>query len=139
MPSAETKKTKPVELTSNMEDYLERIYLLIKERQVARIKDIAASKGVKNPSANNAITELKKLGLVIQEPYGYVLLTKEGEKEAEQILAKHRLLRSFLLQLGVSPETAEEDACSMEHHLSDETLKAIAFYCKKVKKAPGTE
>jgi Mn-dependent DtxR family transcriptional regulator len=118
-----------------MEDYLERIYLLIQEHRVARVKDIATSRGVKNPSVNNAIIELKKRGYVIQEPYGYVLLTKEGEVEAERILKRHKLLREFLLHLGVSEEVADEDACGMEHFLNDETLKAIDVFCKKQVKA----
>ena len=125
-------------ITSNMEDYLERIYLLIQERRVARVKDIAESMGVKNPSVNNAISELKKLGFVEQEPYGYVLLTKEGEEEAERIIGRHRLLHDFLMRLGVPTEVAEQDACSMEHYLSEETLHAVAVFCKKqgvVKKA----
>lgn len=116
-------------MSSNMEDYLERIYLLIRDRRVARVKDIAESMGVKNPSVNNAVSELKKYGYVEQEPYGYVLLTETGEKEAERIIARHRLLHDFLVHLGVSPETADHDACNMEHYLSDETIRAITAYC----------
>lgn len=117
-------------LTSNMEDYLERIYLLIQERRVARVKDIAESMGVKNPSVNNAVSELKKLGYVEQEPYGYVLLTGPGEVEAERIIKRHRLLHDFLVHLGVPSEVAERDACGMEHFLSNETLEAVAKYCE---------
>lgn len=118
-------------LTSNMEDYLERIYLLIQDRRVARVKDIAESMGVKNPSVNNAVSELKKLGYVEQEPYGYVLLTKSGEEEAERIIKLHRLLHGFLMYLGVSSEVAERDACNMEHYLSDETLRAVTRFCEE--------
>ena len=124
-------------ITSNMEDYLERIYLLIQERQVARVKDIAESMNVKNPSVNNAITELKKLQLVEQEPYGYVTLTPKGLEEAQRIIGRHRLLCEFLSYLGVSPEVAEQDACNMEHYLNDETLKAIGDFCQNNKK--GTQ
>ncbi len=121
-------------ITSNMEDYLERIYLLIRDRRVARVKDIAESMGVKNPSVNNAVSELKKLGYVEQEPYGYVLLTETGEEEAQRIVGRHRLLHSFLVQLGVPSEIAEHDACNMEHYLSAETINAVSAFCNSHKK-----
>ena len=78
-----------------------------------------------SPVTSSALAELKKLGLVRQEPYGDLELSSEGVKVAAEILGRHTLLRRFLMKLGVSRDTAEEDACRMEHILSAETYDRI--------------
>jgi Mn-dependent DtxR family transcriptional regulator len=117
-----------MQLTQSREDYLETIYELIEENTVARVKDIAAKLNVRKPSVHCAINELKKRGLVEQEPYGYVTLTKTGTVEALKVVKRHEILREFLLLLGVPPEVAERDACAMEHLLSQETYDAVERY-----------
>jgi Mn-dependent DtxR family transcriptional regulator len=112
-------------LTQSREDYLETIYELIEENTVARVKDIAAKLNVRKPSVNSAINDLKKYGLVKQEPYGYITLTESGTVEAKKVFRRHEMLREFLLLLGVPPEIAERDACAMEHLLSKETYDAV--------------
>ncbi len=117
-------------MTNSLEDYLETIYLLVREHGYARVRDVARALNVKMPSVIKAVTELKKRGYVTQEPYGAVNLTIEGLKAASEILSRHKLLKKFLLKLGVSEEMSEKDACLMEHVLSAETLARIAAFVK---------
>ena len=119
-----------MQLTRSREDYLETIHELIEKNTVARVKDIAAKLNVRKPSVHCAISELKKHGLVEQEPYGYITLTKTGAEEAKKVAKRHGILREFLLLLGVPPEVAERDACAMEHLLSKETYAAIEKFRK---------
>jgi DtxR family Mn-dependent transcriptional regulator len=118
-------------MTNSLEDYLETIYLLAQANGHTRVRDVAAALHVKMPSVIKAILELKKLGFVSQEPYGTVELTDTGAAAAKQILGRHTLLKEFLHVLGVSDENAEEDACSMEHFLSAETLACITEFVRQ--------
>ena len=119
-------------LTQSLEDYLEVIHVLLQTNKIARIRDIAAALTVKMPSVAKAMIELKKLGLVTQEPYSGVELTEEGERVAANILNRHILLKGFLIKLGVSEAIADKDACCMEHILSAETLGKIEEFMKPV-------
>ena len=119
-------------LTQSLEDYLEVIHVLLQTNKIARIRDIAAALTVKIPSVARAVAELKKLGLVSQEPYSGVELTEEGKRVAVVILNRHLLLRQFLIHLGVSDDNANTDACNMEHILSAETLAKIEEFMKSV-------
>ena len=125
-------------LSGSREDYLETIYELVEKGAVARVKDIAAKLNVRKPSVTCAINDLKKHGLVEQEPYGYVTLTKLGIAEAKKVAKRHEILREFLLLLGVPSDVAERDACAMEHLLSQETYDAVEKFrkSKKRKKSP---
>ena len=86
-------------LTQSLEDYLEMVHMLRLANGLARVKDIAAALGVKMPSVAKAMVELKKMGLVRQEPYSGVELTEEGERVAAMILNRHILLKGFLIKL----------------------------------------
>ena len=119
-------------LTQRLEDYLEVIHVLLQTNKIARIRDIAAALTVKMPSVARAVAELKKQGLVSQEPYSGVELTEEGKRVAVVILNRHLLLRQFLIHLGVSDDNANTDACNMEHILSAETLAKIEEFMKSV-------
>ena len=112
-------------MTKSLEDYLEAIHVQITQTGVARVRDVAADLNVKMPSVVKAIAELKKLGLVTQEPYGNIELTAEGRRMADHVLARHKTLKAFLVKLGVSNEVAENDACLMEHILSAQTMDRI--------------
>lgn len=114
-----------VKLSQSLEDYLEMVHMLRLANGIARVRDIAAALKVKMPSVAKAVIELKKLGLVTQEPYSGVELTSEGALVASQILNRHILLKSFLIKLGISEAIADKDACCMEHILSAETLEKI--------------
>lgn len=118
-------------MTQSLEDYLEAIYMLIKEERSACVRDVAKLLDVKMPSVVKALHELKKLGLVTQEPYAPIELTQKGVRVASLVLNRHTLLRDFLTKLGVSRKTADKDACLMEHILSAETLDKIRIYTEK--------
>lgn len=121
-------------MTNSLEDYLETIYLLVQEHGHARVRDVALALNVKMPSVIKAVLELKKHGYVTQEPYGAVDLTEAGSRVAKTIVDRHTLLKEFLMLLKVTDETAEKDACSMEHFLSEETLARITDFVKTSKR-----
>ena len=127
-------------MTKSLEDYLEEIHVLILQKGRARVRDVAQDLHVKMPSVVKAITELKKLELVNQEPYGDIELTPKGRKLAANVLGRHKLLKAFLVKLNVPDEIADNDACLMEHILSATTLDRIrAFVEEPAKKTPANK
>jgi len=118
-------------MTQSLEDYLEAVYMLIADGRTAQVREVAAMLSVKMPSVVKAIRELKKLGLVTQEPYAPIELTDKGRRVARHVLNRHTLLRSFLMKLGVSRKVADKDACLMEHILSAETIDKIRTYTER--------
>ena len=122
-------------LTESLENYLETIGMLVKKNKIARVKDISKHLSVKNSSVNIALNVLADKGLIIHEKYGYVELTPEGQKIADDIQHKEDvLLRFFNEILGVDKDIALRDACRMEHTISDETLAKLIFFIGKVDK-----
>ena len=108
------------------ENYLETLYLIQLENGVTRVKDVAQALDVKMPSVVAAIRSLSKKGLVEQEKYGQIELTKRGERVGRDVYERHRLLYAFFYEvLGLEPKIAEEDACRMEHHLSPQTRERL--------------
>ena len=126
-------------MTKSLEDYIEVVYVLIHERKRARVRDIATTLKVKMPSVVKGISELKKLELVTQEPYGDVELTAKGRRIATMILNRHNKIREFLMLLGVSKRIADKDACQMEHILSVETMDRIRDFLRKSKESAGEQ
>ena len=120
-------------MTQSLEDYLEAIYMCVVADRPAQVSDVAHQLNVKMPSVVKAIRELKRLGLVTQEPYAAIELTAKGRRLAKMVLGRHTLLCSFLQKLGVSAKTADVDACRMEHILSAETLDKIRIFTEKNK------
>ena len=118
-------------MTQSLEDYIETIYVIIGEGKPAQVRDVARLLDVKMPSVVKAIHELKKLGLVTQEPYAPINLTAKGARLAKQVFARHELLRNFLVKLGVGRKAADRDACLMEHILSAETIDKIRDYTER--------
>ena len=112
-------------LTKSSEDYLEAIYELAGEENTpVRSVDIAEKLGVSRPSVNNALNILKKEQMVVQEPYGAVSLTCQGALYGQSIYYRHKTLFDFLHQiLGVDEEVAEEEACEIEHTISEDTVR----------------
>jgi len=124
-------------LSSQMEDYLEAIYHLCRDEGVARVKAIADRLEVTTPSVVGAIKKLKDRNLVIQEPYGYVRLTMEGEEIGGAISHNHEVLSDFLKDiLGLDPETASVDACRIEHAVSSETVRRLRAVAEFIKQEP---
>jgi DtxR family Mn-dependent transcriptional regulator len=125
------------ELSESLEDYLEIILQLQQEKRVARVRDIAARKGVSNASVSNALHRLARDGFVNHQAHEFVELTDLGLDLARRILRRHAFLVSFLCDvLQVSQEGAERDACSLEHHLSSETLEALSSFYQFVCSCP---
>ena len=118
-------------MTQSLEDYLEAIYVRIVGGKPAQVRDVARMLSVKMPSVVKAVRELKKMGLVTQEPYSNIELTAKGERLARHVLGRHTLIREFLMKLGVTRRNADRDACLMEHILSDETLDKIRIYTER--------
>lgn len=124
-----------VKISPSSQDYLEIILDLSKDGVPVRSIDIANALGYSRASINRAVNVLKSAGLVAQEKYGTLSLTKEGLKTAQDVRERHNILKNFLIDLlQVSEATAEEDACRMEHIISEETLIKLVEYTKKVKR-----
>ena len=114
-------------MSESLEDYLEAIYQICEKSQVARVKELSRRLGVKSASVVGALRVLRDKGLVSQEPYGYIKLTKSGERAALDVLKRHRALSGFFSDaLGLNSETAEQEACRAEHALHKETFKRLA-------------
>ena len=115
------------------EMYLESIYVLSQTKSAVRSVDVGEYMGYSKPSVSRAIGLLKKGGLVNVGADGHLTLTESGLELARKIYERHTILTSLLTSLGVSEETASEDACRIEHVISDETLDAIKKYAEKQK------
>lgn len=115
------------------EMYLESIYVLSKEGKSVRAIDVCEYMGYSKPSVSRALGILKKSGHVEVDKSGYLTLTDDGRAVAEKIYDRHKILTEVLISLGVTPEVANEDACKIEHHISDESFEAIksSFQNKK--------
>ena len=123
--------------TASMEDYLETIALLKEEGKPVTVTAISKAIGVKKPSVNWALTKLSVTGLVLHEKYGDVELTAEGAKIAEDVYHRHKILRRFLVDiLDVDPDTADNDACRMEHVLSRASLSRLEKFIDFVLNCP---
>lgn len=118
-------------LTASLEDYLEVIHILHQSAKNVGVTDIAKVLGISKPSVTRAIKSLKNNSLVIQEKYGKIVLTPEGDKIAKSVYSRHKVLRKFLTEvLKISEDTAEIDACKIEHIISKETLEGIEKFLK---------
>lgn len=116
------------------EMYLESIYVLQKQKGFVRSVDVAEYMGYSKPSISRAMGLLKNGGFIEIAPDGAISLTDAGASVAEKIYERHTLLSGLLVTLGVSPEVAAEDACKMEHAISDETFHAIKNHMEKMQK-----
>ena len=105
--------------------YLETIYVLSKEKTSVHSIDVSEHMGYSKPSVSRAIGILKSGGYVEMAEDGSLTLTESGLAVAEQIFERHTILTEFLVRIGVDRETAAEDACKMEHVISDETFNAM--------------
>ena len=111
-------------LQESGEMYLETIYVLSKNGAVRSI-DVCEHMGYSKPSVSRAVSLLKQGGFVTVDEDGHLSLTDAGEEVAKKIYDRHTLLTQCLIKLGVDPETASEDACKMEHDISDKSFEAI--------------
>ena len=118
-------------ITARCEDYLKSIYRLQKERKVVRVKDLATVMEVKAPTVVGILSGLKDQGLVHQEPYGYLVLSADGEMLAEELLEKERLLRDFFAAvLRMEPDEAERNSCAIEHYVTPEGYERFQVFLR---------
>lgn len=107
------------------EDYLETIMMLQEEKGYVRSVDIAAKLNVTKPSVSFAMKRLRENGYILMDEENLITLTEQGEGIARRIYERHKVLASFLTQIGVDAQTAREDACKIEHDISQATFEAI--------------
>lgn len=113
------------------EDYLEAILVLQRRKGTVRSIDVAQHLGYSKPSVSRAMTILRASGHIVMEKDGRLELTPEGLQVAERIYERHRLLTNWLIHLGVSPEIAAEDACKIEHDISEETFRCLKRHVRE--------
>lgn len=117
-------------LQESGEMYLETIYILSKKSSAVRSIDVGDYMGYSKPSVSRAVSILKKGGYVLMDKDGYLSLTDAGLEIAHKIYERHTLLTNFLVRLGVDQDTAVEDACKMEHDISDKTFEALKRHAR---------
>ena len=124
-------------LQESGEMYLETIYVLSLKSDTVRAIDVGEYMGFSKPSVSRALGLLKEEGLVKKDKDGYLKLTEAGKILAKRIYERHTVLPSLLIGLGVDEKTAAEDACRVEHYISDTTFNAIKAHIKKALNAEG--
>ncbi len=112
-------------LQESGEMYLETVYILHQKRDSVRSIDICEYMGYSKPSVSRAIGLLKNGGYINVDAKGYITLTAEGNAVAQKMFERHTMLTDFLVKLGVDEKTASEDACKIEHDISEDSFNAI--------------
>lgn len=120
-----------MKIHESAENYLETILMLQQRKGSVRSIDIANELEFSKPSVSVAMKNLRQSGLIEVDKSGQIHLLPEGQAIAEAVLEKHKLVTAFLVALGVDPEVAAEDACRIEHVLSNESFEAIKEHAKK--------
>lgn len=118
-------------LHESAEMYLETIYQLSLQQRPVRSVDVAEALGYSRPSVSRAVGLLKQNGYLEMNEDGFLVLTEPGRNTAEKIYERHNVLAAALIALGVDKETATEDACKIEHVISDKSLEAIRKHIRK--------
>lgn len=115
-------------ISRKVEDYLETIYLLQKEKGYLKIRDIADAMGVRPPSVVEMLQRLEAAGFVVYEKYNTIKMTKKGMSIGEKTAKKHEIFRKLLAFIGLDEKIASEDACEMEHHLHRATIMHFNYF-----------
>ena len=118
-------------LHESAEMYLETIYELSQKQPYVRSIDVAETMGYSKPSVSRAVGLLKQGGYLLMDKDGFLTLTESGTASAQKIYERHNVLAKALMAMGVSKESATEDACKIEHVISDETFDAIKAHLDK--------
>ena len=121
-------------LLESGEMYLETIHVLSKINPHVRSIDISEHMGYSKPSVSRAVGILKQGGYILVDKDGFITLTDSGKTVAEKIFQRHTVISTLLIRLGVSPEVAAEDACRIEHAISDESFTAIKAHLEQYSK-----
>lgn len=114
-----------MKILESSENYLEAILMVQEQKGLCRSIDVVHQLGFSKPSVSRAMSQLREGGYVTMDKEGWLNLTESGREIAERIYERHRLLTRCLIALGVSPDVAAEDACRMEHDISDETFAKL--------------
>ena len=117
-----------MEIHESAEDYLEKILMLSERNGQVRSIDIATELGYSKPSISVAMKKLRENGYISMDGAGLITLLPPGEDIARRIYGRHKLLRTFLMALGVDEKTATDEACRIEHDISDDTCNKISIY-----------
>lgn len=120
-----TKRGETMALKESGEMYLETIYVLNKKSDSVRSIDVCEYMGYSKPSVSRAVNLLKNSGFINVSKEGFLTLTKIGEETAKKLFERHTIISEFLMSLGVDEATATEDACRIEHVISDKSFEAI--------------
>ena len=127
----------PAALSESLEDYLETIFLLIRDQAVARSRDIAERLRVSRPSVTGALQALAERSLVNYEPYGHVTLTPAGEAAAKRVARRHEVLKDFMVKvLSIGEAEADATACRMEHAVSKTVVDRLVEFAEFVETCP---
>lgn len=119
-----------MKIQESAENYLETILILQKQNGQVRSIDIARELNFSKPSVSNAMKQLRNNAYITMDHNGYISLTESGLKIADCIYERHLLLTKYFMALGVSEETAKEDACRIEHVISEESFNKIKEHCE---------
>jgi DtxR family Mn-dependent transcriptional regulator len=131
------RKTEAMFMVSRIiEDYIETIYDLENKYGTASTGEIAAMLDIKPASATEMMQKLSDMGYVKYEPYHGVSLTAKGKKIAKDLMQRHKTLAQFLIIMGVDEETAESDACQIEHNVTPKTMKRLTKFVDYIQSAP---
>lgn len=120
-----------MKIHKSAEDYLEMILMLDEQKGYVRSVDIATRLSVSKPSVSVAMKHLREDGYILMGRDNYITLTESGMEIARRIYDRHKALTEILIRIGVDPETAQEDACKVEHDISAETYEAIVRQLRK--------
>lgn len=123
-----------MQIQESGEMYLETILRLSKEKSSVRAIDICEHMGYSKPSVSRAVGLLKNGGYITVDESGHITLTDEGRTIAEKIYERHTLLTNFLVALGVDERTASDDACRLEHAISDISFDAVKRFVENLRK-----
>ena len=124
-------------LTPAMEDYLEAIYNLGREKRAIRVKDIAKRLNVKMPTVTSMLNTLGDRGFIDYQKYEYIELTRKGHRVGKEINRRHKVLRNFLVNiLKVNSKRANQEACEMEHAVSPSTLDRFVEFMEFLQSCP---
>ncbi len=117
--------------SSSLEDYMKCILVLSKKNGTVRSVDVAEKMGITKPSVSNAMKKLREQNMICVGDEGNIILTDEGRSLAEKVYGKHSLLSKLLRSVGVNKDTADKEACAMEHAISDDTFECLEEYMNK--------
>ena len=120
-------------IRKSAEDYLEAMLMMKESHGYIRSIDVAEHLGVTKPSVSYATKRLRENGYITMDHSGFITLTDSGMEIADRIYTRHKVLTEFFTKLGVDPKTAREDACQVEHDLSEETFRLLAEHVEAMK------